>query len=134
MLCTSNCVELTSQKRGYFQNFAAGKGLKTKNYSHTVHLPLPGMSQITKPLDLIKLSIGERVYIKCRGGRELEGLLHAFDSHMNMVLEDVEETVTTTDIDEETEEELVQNRKRTIEMLFVRGDVVILVSPPLRVA
>jgi len=53
---------------------------------------------------------------------------------MNMVLEDVEETVTTTDIDEETEEELVQSRKRNIEMLFVRGDVVILVSPPLRVA
>ena len=92
------------------------------------------MTSITKPLDLIKLSIGERVYIKCRGGRELEGLLHAFDSHMNMVLEDVEETVTTTDIDEETEEELVQSRKRNIEMLFVRGDVVILVSPPLRVA
>ena len=92
------------------------------------------MASIVKPLDLIKLSIGERVYIKCRGGRELEGLLHAFDSHMNMVLEDVEETVTTTDIDEETEEELVQSRKRSIEMLFVRGDVVILVSPPLRVA
>ena len=92
------------------------------------------MSSITKPLDLIKLSIGERVYIKCRGGRELEGLLHAFDTHLNMVLEDVEETVTTVDIDEETEEELVQTRKRTIEMLFVRGDVVILVSPPLRIA
>ena len=92
------------------------------------------MSSITKPLDLIKLSIGERVYIKCRGGRELEGLLHAFDTHLNMVLEDVEETVTTVDIDEETEEELVQSRKRTIEMLFVRGDVVILVSPPLRIA
>jgi U6 snRNA-associated Sm-like protein LSm3 len=92
------------------------------------------MSAITKPLDLIKLSIGERVYIKCRGGRELEGLLHAFDTHLNMVLEDVEETVTTVDIDEETEEELVQSRKRTIEMLFVRGDVIILVSPPLRIA
>ena len=49
-------------------------------------------------------------------------------------LEDVEETVTTVDIDEETEEELVQSRKRTIEMLFVRGDVIILVSPPLRIA
>ena len=113
---------------GGFPNLAKGTDFcqnKSKN---------SGMSQITKPLDLIKLSIGERVYIKCRGGRELEGLLHAFDSHMNMVLEDVEETVTTTDIDEETEEELVQSRKRTIEMLFVRGDVVILVSPPLRVA
>ena len=89
--------------------------------------------EITKPLDLIKLSIGERVYIKCRGGRELQGMLHAFDSHMNLVLEDVEETVTTVEIDPETEEELTQSRKRTVEMLFVRGDGVILVCPPMRV-
>lgn len=90
-------------------------------------------SAVTSPYDLIKLSVGERVYIKCRGGRELRGLLHAYDSHMNMVLEDVEETVTTVDVDEDTEEEVVQSRKRTMEMLFVRGDVVILLCPPTRI-
>ena len=61
---------------------------------------------IKKPLDLIRLSIDERVLIKCRGGRELEGKLHAFDEHLNMVLEDVEEKVTTVEIDEDTDEEI----------------------------
>jgi U6 snRNA-associated Sm-like protein LSm3 len=51
-----------------------------------------------------------------------------------MVLGDAEESVTKREIDEETEEEIVTTSKRNIEMLFVRGDVVILVSPPLRTA
>ena len=29
-----------------------------------------------EPLDLIRLSIDDRVYIKCRGDRELRGKLH----------------------------------------------------------
>ena len=70
-----------------------------------------------------------------------------------MVLGDVEETVTVVEVDEETYEEmtrvrpaadavhlsqltprtfLLQTTKRQIDMLFVRGDGVIVVSPPLR--
>lgn len=51
---------------------------------------------------------------------------------MNMILSDVEETITTVEIDEETYEEVYKSTKRTIPMLFVRGDGVILVSPPIR--
>eukprot|EP01036_Dinobryon_divergens_P021997 gene21997-30229_t len=87
---------------------------------------------IDTPLDLIRLSIDERIYVKCKGDRELRGKLHAFDQHLNMVLGDVEEAVTIREVDEETEEEIVKTSKRTVEMLFVRGDIVILVSPPLR--
>lgn len=87
---------------------------------------------VDAPLDLIRLSIDERIYVKCRGDRELRGKLHAYDQHLNLVLGDVEETVTTQEIDEETNEEIIRTSKRKIEMLFVRGDVVILVSPPLR--
>ena len=39
-----------------------------------------------------------------------------------MVLGDVEETVTTQEVDQETEEEIIRTSKRQIEMLFVRGD------------
>jgi len=130
-----------------------------------------------EPLDLIRLSIDERVYVKCRGDRELKGKLHvsedacfllpcfsaalfqlhgwvwitshrlthtvsltytlssihqAFDQHLNMILGDVEETVTTTEVDEETDEEIVKKQTRKVGMLFVRGDIVVLVSPPLR--
>ena len=31
---------------------------------------------VEEPLDLIRLSIDERVHVKCRGGRELRGRLH----------------------------------------------------------
>ena len=65
---------------------------------------------IESPLDLIRLSIDERIFVKCRGDRELRGKLHAFDQHLNLVLGDVEESVTTREIDEETEEELVRVR------------------------
>lgn len=85
-----------------------------------------------EPLDLIRLSIDERVYVKCRNDRELRGKLHAFDQHLNLILGDVEETVTTIEIDEETDEEIVQKVTRNVGMLFVRGDIVILVSPPLK--
>eukprot|EP00586_Coscinodiscus_wailesii_P012960 CAMPEP_0172496770 /NCGR_PEP_ID=MMETSP1066-20121228/92719_1 /TAXON_ID=671091 /ORGANISM="Coscinodiscus wailesii, Strain CCMP2513" /LENGTH=89 /DNA_ID=CAMNT_0013269227 /DNA_START=60 /DNA_END=329 /DNA_ORIENTATION=+ len=85
-----------------------------------------------EPLDLIRLSIDERVYVKCRNDRELRGKLHAYDQHLNMVLGDVEETVTTHEIDDETDEEIVKKATRNLDMLFVRGDIVVLVSPPLR--
>ena len=47
-------------------------------------------------------------------------------------LGDVEETVTHVEIDEETFEEFERQNTRSIPMLFVRGDGVILVAPPLR--
>jgi U6 snRNA-associated Sm-like protein LSm3 len=68
------------------------------------------MSSIESPLDLIRLSISERVYVKLRSNRELRGVLHAYDQHLNMVLGQVEETVTSKEVDEETDEEIVKKR------------------------
>uniref|UniRef100_A0A8C8U405 U6 snRNA-associated Sm-like protein LSm3 n=1 Tax=Peromyscus maniculatus bairdii TaxID=230844 RepID=A0A8C8U405_PERMB len=79
---------------------------------------------IEEPLDLIRLSLKNFKFI---------GRLHAYDQHLNMILGDVEETVTTIEIDEETYEEIYKSTKRNIPMLFVRGDGVVLVAPPLRV-
>ena len=59
-------------------------------------------------------------------------VFQAYDQHLNMILGDVEETVTSVEIDEETYEEVYRTTKRNIPMLFVRGDGVILVSPPMR--
>jgi U6 snRNA-associated Sm-like protein LSm3 len=56
----------------------------------------------------------------------------AYDQHLNMVLGDVEETVTSTEVDPETDEEIVKKHTRKVGMLFVRGDIIVLVSPPLR--
>ncbi|XP_035555199.2 U6 snRNA-associated Sm-like protein LSm3 [Canis lupus familiaris] len=79
-------------------------------------------------LDLIRLSLDERIYVKMRNDRELRGRLHAYDQHLYMTLGDVEETVTTIEIDEE----IYKSTKRNIPMLFVQGDGVVLVAPPLR--
>ncbi|TDG48003.1 hypothetical protein AWZ03_005621 [Drosophila navojoa] len=73
---------------------------------------------VKEPLDLIRLSLDEKVYVKMRNERELRGRLHAFDQHLNMVLGDAEETVTTVEIDEETYEEVYKTTKRTIPMLY----------------
>ncbi|KAI8823769.1 Lsm3 protein-like protein [Fimicolochytrium jonesii] len=88
--------------------------------------------ETTEPLDLVRLSLDERVYVKMRGDRELRGKLHAYDQHMNMVMGDVEESITVVDVNEVTFDEAVRIVKRSHEMLFVRGDSVILVSPPTR--
>ncbi|CAD7695166.1 unnamed protein product [Ostreobium quekettii] len=65
---------------------------------------------VKEPLDLVKLSLEERVYVKCRGDRELRGKLHAYDQHLNMILGEVEEIITSVEIDDETYEEIVKVR------------------------
>ncbi|KAJ3722403.1 like-Sm ribonucleoprotein [Lentinula raphanica] len=84
---------------------------------------------IQEPLDLIRLSLSERVFVKLRGDREMTGILHAYDGHMNLILSDVEEKIMIVN---EGEQATVSVAKRKMDMLFVRGDGVILVSPPSR--
>lgn len=36
---------------------------------------------VKEPLDLIRLSLDERIYVKLRGDRELRGRLHVRPSH-----------------------------------------------------
>ena len=49
-----------------------------------------------------------------------------------MLLEDAEERLTYTEKDKATNQDVVKVKKRDYPLLFVRGDLVILVSPPLR--
>ena len=111
---------------------------------------------VEEPLDLVRLSLDERIFVKLRNSRELKGRLHvsetdkkcelktvscsvcvcvcmnrtfsiydekggwvsmrlvftvqAYDQHLNMVLSDVEEIITTMELDEETFEEIYKVR------------------------
>lgn len=85
-------------------------------------------SHVAEPLDLVRLLLNEVVFVKLRGDRELKGKLHAYDSHCNLVLGEVEETIYAVD-DEEEESDEVKTISRKSEMLFVRGDSVVLISP-----
>merc|ERR1711972_876634 len=84
-----------------------------------VESTISSSSAIDDPLGLIRLSIDERVYIKLRNDRELVGRLHAFDQHLNMILGDVEETLTTVTVDEDTFEEMYKQQKRHIYRCFL---------------
>jgi small nuclear ribonucleoprotein len=62
-------------------------------------------------------SLGKVVLVELKGGRNVRGKLFSFDQHMNLVLEDAEDVVNS------------DNTKK-IGTIIVRGDNVILVSPP----
>ncbi|KAL2357409.1 U6 snRNA-associated Sm-like protein LSm3 [Cryomyces antarcticus] len=85
-------------------------------------------TSVNEPLDLVRLSLDEVVFVKLRGDRELKGRLHAYDSHCNLVLGHVEETIYFLD-DDDPDEENIKTMKKQSEMLFVRGDSVVLISP-----
>lgn len=96
---------------------------------------------VSEPLDLVRLLLDEVVFVKLRGDRELKGRLHvcnqrgilstillgltdnpgvqAYDSHCNLVLGDVEETIYM--VDDEVDDDEVKTVSKKSEMLFVRG-------------
>lgn len=47
---------------------------------------------LEEPLDLLKNSLTQKIYIKMRYNRELKGKLVTYDTHLNMILTEVEET------------------------------------------
>jgi len=62
-------------------------------------------------------SLGRIVLIKLKGGKVIRGNLQGFDQHMNLLLEESEE------IQEE-------GNASALGTIVVRGDNVILISPP----
>ncbi|PLW32268.1 hypothetical protein PCANC_18981 [Puccinia coronata f. sp. avenae] len=86
---------------------------------------------VEEPFDLIRLSLSERVLKNLRGDRVPNGTLPAYDGHMNMVLADVTETIVVVEPPQRAEEEpIIRPVKRNCDMLFVRGDGVVLVGFP----
>lgn len=74
---------------------------------------------IEEPFDIVKGCIAQRVKVGLKSGKEVRGVLHAFDQHMNMVLSEVTEG---------TSNELVASKQRPFGMLFIRGDLVVMMT------
>lgn len=83
---------------------------------------------LQQPLDMIRLNLDEVIYLRCKGGREIVGRLHAYDEHCNMILSDAKETITTTEIEPTTNEEIKKSVLRDSGTVFIRGDSLILLS------
>lgn len=68
---------------------------------------------------ILEESLGKTVLVRLKGGRSLRGRLQGFDQHMNLVLE-------------ETEDISDANSTQKLGTMIVRGDNVIILSPPPR--
>ncbi len=69
-----------------------------------------------RPFDFLNDSINKTVLVRLKGKRELRGTLKAFDVHMNIVLDNVDEL----------EDDKVLKK---IGSMLVRGDNIVFVSP-----
>ena len=75
------------------------------------------MSEMTTKI--MEESLGKIVLVRLRGGRKLRGKLKGFDQHLNLVLEETEETTDAENV-------------KKLGVIIVRGDNVVIISPPPR--
>ena len=66
---------------------------------------------------VLDASIKKVVLIKLKGGKTIRGNLHGFDQHMNLLLEQSEEIPSEGDA-------------KSLGTIVVRGDNVVMISPP----
>lgn len=71
---------------------------------------------IEKPFDALNQAKGKRVFVELKNGKKFSGRLMAFDIHINVVLEDVEEFEN-------------DNVKRKFNRIFIRGDTILYIIP-----
>ena len=45
-----------------------------------------------RPLDVLEASLGDEVEVRLKGGEEYVGELAGYDQHMNLVIEDAQDT------------------------------------------
>jgi len=73
------------------------------------------MSEMTT--QILEESLGKTVLVRLKGGKSLRGKLKGYDQHLNLVLEETEDTTSAENV-------------KKLGLLIIRGDNVILISPP----
>ena len=68
-----------------------------------------------RPLDALNRSRDKKIIVDLKNGKQYVGILKAFDIHINVVLDDVEERIDG-------------QVKRKIGTVFIRGDTIILIA------
>ena len=72
--------------------------------------------EASRPFDSLNKSKDKRVIVELKNGKRYVGNLKAFDTHINVVVEEAEEWY---------QEEL----KRKVGTVFIRGDTITIISP-----
>ena len=70
-------------------------------------------------VQILEDSLGKTVLIRLRGGKSIRGHLRGFDQHLNLVLERAEDVSD-------------KNNSEELGLIIVRGDNVVMISPPPR--
>ena len=70
----------------------------------------------TRPFDALNSARDKKVILELKSGKQIVGILKAFDQHINTVIEQAEEHENN-------------ELKRKLGTTFVRGDTIILISP-----
>ena len=74
---------------------------------------------VERPLDLLNDSKGKEILIEMKDGKQLVGTLLAFDIHINIVIDNTKEIVNN-------------EMKRSLGLVFVRGNTILWVSPAVK--
>jgi len=69
-----------------------------------------------RPLDILNEALQTPVIVRIRTGREIRGELQGYDLHMNLVLDNAEETIE-------------DGENRQLGTVILRGDNVVYISP-----
>ena len=72
--------------------------------------------EISRPLDALNKAKGKRVIVELKNNKQYTGILTAFDIHVNIVIDDVEERVNG-------------EVTRSLGTIFIRGDTINFISP-----
>lgn len=75
------------------------------------------MSEMTT--QILEESLGKAVLVRLKGGKSLRGKLKGFDQHLNLVLEETEDMTDAGNV-------------KKLGVIIVRGDNVVIISPPHR--
>ncbi len=75
------------------------------------------MPEQQKPLHVLHESLNKSVLVAMKGRKEYRGILDGYDQHLNLVLKNTEEIING-------------ESKGILNVVIVRGDNVIYISPP----
>jgi U6 snRNA-associated Sm-like protein LSm3 len=87
----------------------------------------------SRPLDALNRARDKRVIVELKNNKQFIGILRAFDIHINVVLDDVEEN-TEEYAEKEVDGKMVSVKtgrlvlKRKLGTVFVRGDTITVIS------
>ena len=80
------------------------------------------LTKVETTLDFLRFLLGKEIKIKCKFNRTLTGVLNAYDEHLNLLISNANEKFVENNVASE----------RKLDTLFIRGDVVVFVSPVMK--